>query len=74
MIKIGAKPWQYDLSAVEYEAEIEEITAYHLRRGHHKIRRQVKCGNGRVDIFDQTTSEIIECKLMAMLIPSGRHR
>ena len=44
------------------EAEVEEIIAYHLRRGDQ--RRQVKCGNGRVDIFDETTSEIIECKLI----------
>jgi hypothetical protein len=29
-----------------------------------KSADKVKCGNGRVDIFDETTSEIIECKLI----------
>ena len=33
-----------------------------LREGAHDVRRQVRCGNFRLDIVDDTTGEIIECK------------
>lgn len=42
--------------------EVEEPLARQLLAGHHDIRRQVPCGGGRCDIFDETTSELIECK------------
>lgn len=45
----------------EFE-NVEEPLARALIAGRHEIKRQVICGDGRVDIFDETTSEIIECK------------
>lgn len=42
---------------------VELPLARALIEGGHEIRRQVVCDGGRVDIFDETTSEIIECKL-----------
>lgn len=41
---------------------VEEPLAQQLLAGRHDIRRQVQCGSGRCDIFDDTTSELIECK------------
>lgn len=46
------------------KTEVEDIVAYELSSAGHEIRRQVVCGSGRCDIFDGTTSAIIECKLV----------
>lgn len=45
------------------ELELVELPIYRaLLAGAHEVRRQVVCPSGRVDIFDDTTSTIIECK------------
>lgn len=41
---------------------VEEPLARQLIEGRHEIRRQVCVDGGRIDIFDETTSELIECK------------
>jgi Holliday junction resolvase len=42
--------------------KVEEPLARMLVEAGHEIQRQTVCGAGRIDIFDGTTSEIIECK------------
>lgn len=41
---------------------VEDPLARALIEGGHDIKRQVVCDGGRIDIYDSTTSEIIECK------------
>lgn len=41
---------------------VEEPLAKALLAGDHEIQRQVRVPGGRVDIWDGTTSTIIECK------------
>jgi hypothetical protein len=48
--------------------EVEMVVARALMDADHEIRRQVKCGGGRCDIFDDTTGEIIECKILGDVI------
>ena len=56
-------PLKYDARAAKSElAAVEEPLAQALLEGRHEIRRQVACGRGRADIFDETTGELIECK------------
>lgn len=42
---------------------VEEPLVRALLEGQHELQRQVQCGpTGRCDIWDGTTSELIECK------------
>lgn len=43
---------------------VEEPLALALQQAGHEIRRQVTCSVGRIDILDDTTFEIIECKFL----------
>lgn len=55
----------HEVKKGEYDNERQRVElplAEQLISDGHKIKRQVKCTLGRIDILDYTTKEIIECK------------
>lgn len=42
--------------------DVEAPLVRALTEAGHEVKRQVICDAGRIDVFDATTSEIIECK------------